>query len=305
MKDNIIRLVEERGYAKTEYIHVIKRIINYCQKYINNNYDSNTNDYRIVVPKEITKLIDIVEDLKLTINIKDYNDNYDSIKNHSGSGNIGITPLTKIVNNKIDYIEITINGNSFNGIIFNRTLFNSLSHEFNHLYLEYKQLIRTGSNYEYYSRSYDNFNIRQMKFSDIDAVNKFIKDLFYRIIDYSEYNALINSVYGDLAGFKSERNNFRNDINNCQAYYIYKYFNDRADYVFRILRDEEWTQIRRAYYRISEYRNSDLDGFKKYFKSYIKRRLNSLIKGIGKTASYYYDSQDDFNLLKENKTIYY
>ena len=176
MKDNIIRLVEERGYAKTEYIHVIKRIINYCQKYINNNYDNSINDYRIVVPKEITKLIDIVEDLKLTINIKDYNDNYDSIKNHSGSGNIGITPLTKIVNNKIDYIEITINGNSFNGIIFNRTLFNSLSHEFNHLYLEYKQLIRTGSNYEYYSRSYDNFNIRQMKFSDIDAVSKFIKD---------------------------------------------------------------------------------------------------------------------------------
>ena len=42
----------------------------------------------------------------------------------------------------------------------------------------------------------------------------------------------------------------------------------------------------------------NLDNFKVHFKNLIHRRLNDLMRGIGKVASYYYDVKDDEELSK-------
>lgn len=309
MQDNkIIRLVEERGYAMSQYKHVIKKIISYCQKYITNDYEKHTSEYEIEIPKNITQLIDIVSDLNIIINITNYNKDFDNIKYASGSGSASVILSNYIdENNKLNKYQIIVNGISYNGIILEKTLFSNLSHEFNHLYLEYKHLLKNGNNVKYYIDTRNKLISKNTKFSEIPQFNNYLKTIFYRLLDYSELNALINSVYGDLAGINSERDNFHIDIKNTAAYYIYKSINNYFDDFCKVLDVDDWNVIKKAYYNMSNHRDNNLNAFKTYFIRLVKLRLTELINGIGKVASYYYDTKDDLELmesLKNDEMIY-
>ena len=58
---------------------------------------------------------------------------------------------------------------------------------------------------------------------------------------------------------------------------------------------------------MSNHRDNNLNAFKTYFIRLVKLRLTELINGIGKVASYYYDTKDDLELmesLKNDETLY-
>ena len=222
MINNIIYLVETRGYAKTKYIHTIKKIIEYISNSLKNVFNPSTSTYEFNIPEYLTKEIDIAEKLSLKITIQDIPDHHQA-NLHSGSGTRNVFYDTRINdNNKLSKAEITIQGFSYKGNLIHRTVFNSLSHELNHLYEEYSRLLKSNNNFDLYLSVADTGNILNSHFSNDSEINNLFREIFYRLFTYSETNALINSVYADLDHLDSTRENFKTDILSTQAYYIYK-----------------------------------------------------------------------------------
>lgn len=293
LENKVIRLVEERGYMGTKYIPVIKEIIRYIEEYIQNNPKDNETGWSFHIPTSITEKIDCVETLWMQISITDKLDGYIQ----SGSGACTVFPSNKIVNDKIETGKIYVNGFSYGVSLFSHTIFGTLAHELNHLQEMYKKLLKKMSATSLYKIALDQNTIANYKFSDDNDANKLIHDIFYRLLFKNEFNALINSVYGDLETRNSIRKNFKRDINYTAAYTIYKNIKKEIGLFSKdLLEDYEWDNIMKAYNFISvkgakHYSNRDY--FKKRFTNHVISKLNELMKGIGKIASLYYDNLED------------
>ena len=290
LENKIIRIVEERGYMGTKYIPVIKQIIKFVESYIIDNPKNQEYGWQIYIPDTITSKIDCIDILMLTINIFDKNDGY----RHSGSGSNSVFPNNSIVNNKLAFGKIIINGFSNGTDLFERTVFNPLSHEFNHLFEVYKKLLNNQKSRNIYQKVITQNDIINKIFSKDEHVNAYIRDIFYRLLFRSELNALINSVYADLDSINSFRNSFKNDIKKTQAYYIYNDIRKDLD-LLDLLTDEEWENIIKCYNLNSidgTKQKIEINYFKIKFKRLIIEKLNTLMKGIGRVASYYYDVKE-------------
>ena len=112
----------------------------------------------------------------------------------------------------------------------------------------------------------------------------------------SELNALINGVYGDLYSLNSNRDNFKNDVKNTQAYNIYIFIRDNLRMLDK-LTNEDWDNVRKAFNLLSadgSKQTIDISSFKNRFKTFTIRKLNNLMKGIGRISSFYYDKKESF-----------
>lgn len=297
LENKVIRLVEERGYMGTKYIPVIKEIINYIQSYILINEKNTDNGWNFYLPSIYTEKIDCVENLIINIDIIDKIDGY----KHSGGGDTNVFGFNKIVNNKLEYGKISITGYSYNTELYSHTIFGVLSHELNHIQEMYERMLKKQTSTGIYKRAVDQNTIVNYEFSKDDNTNKFLQNLFYRLMFKNEFNALINSVYGDLETRGSVRKNFKKDIKWTTAYNIYCKFKDEIGLFSNdLLEDYEWNNIMKCYNFISvdgAKKYSNLKYFKKRFKNHVITKLNGLMKGIGKVASFYYDNIEDDNLI--------
>lgn len=111
----------------------------------------------------------------------------------------------------------------------------------------------------------------------------------------TEFNALIASVYGDLEGINSKRENFANDIKNTQAYDIYLTISKNYKLLYKKINEENITKIKELFneyeFHLNPYNNST-ESFVKELSRKTNFLLKQLIKGIGRTASLYYDNQE-------------
>ena len=149
-------------------------------------------------------------------------------------------------------------------------------------------------------------NSTKNMFSYNKEKNEFIRTIFYRLMRKSEFNALINSVYGDLDGRNCERReNFNEDIKFTQAYSVYLWIKDGI-YLLNSLTEDEWDKIRKSFNMISTNGAKprvEIESFKKNFKKKIEQRLTDLLRGIGKIASFYYDRKEIENEQKDTLTM--
>ena len=294
LENKIIRLVEERGYMGTKYIPVIKEIISYIQNYIQTNpKNKNNSSWEFMIPYTITEKIDCVDNLVINITIEDKEDGY----KYSGAGSNVQFINNKIVDGKLEMGKISIFGFSRGTNLFPHTIFNSLSHELNHLFELYERLKKRNNSNIIYARTVNQNQLLKKTFSNDKVIDDYIKRLFYRLLFKSELNALINGVYGDLETLNSNRENFNSHIKYTQAYYVYQTIRDNL-HILNTLSDEEWENIIYCF-NITKADNAkgyaDVNQFKKRFKAFIIYKLNTLIKGIGKVASFYYDSKEENN----------
>ena len=298
LENKIMRIVEERGYMGTKYIPVINEIISYTQNYILNNKFSHKNKWEFFIPVNITDKIDCVEDLQIKMIIED---NYRG-GNNSGGGSNDVFLSNTIRNGKLSLGNIKIYGYSYNRQLFKHTVFNSLSHELNHLQEIHKRMLSKDNATTIFKLNKDAYDAINKKFSDDDNLNFYIKTIIYRLMRKSEFNALINGVYGDLDSHNSKRENFKEDINLTQAYSIYEYVRDNID-ILNLLNDKEWDNILKSYNMLSANNAKpvvDMQSFKRNFKRKVVQKLNDLIKGIGKIASFYYDKQEIISLNRND-----
>ena len=87
-------------------------------------------------------------------------------------------------------------------------------------------------------------------------------------------------------------------------------FNDHIDQKLWQLRDslneDEWNNIRKSFNIISANGAKprvEIESFKNIFKKKIEQRLNDLLKGIGKIASFYYDKKEIENEQRDTLTM--
>lgn len=302
LENKVIRIVEERGYFGTKYIPVVKQIIKYIEEYIRNNAKNEKDGWSLSIPNELTEKIDCVETLWINVKIVDSIEGF----NNTGGGGNSIRQQNKIVNGKLAFGKISIYGFSYEAELITRTVFNSLCHELNHLQEIYQKLLKKMSSMGTYKMIVDQNTICNYKFSNDPGTDKIIHDVFYRLMFKNEFNALINSVYGDLAGISSTRKYFRLDIKSTQAYAVYNRLKKELGlFSDDLLEDYEWKNIMKAYNYIAvdgAKHPSNINYFKKRFREHVIYKLNQLIKGIGKIASFYYDSVEANDLIK-NESI--
>ena len=295
LEEKIIRIVEECGYMGTKYIPVIKQIVLYCQEYIKHNASSN-NTWEFDVPIELTDKIDCVENLLIKIIIRDTENG----KYRTGSGENRVFYSNQIVNGKLEYGHIIIDGYSYQQNLFPRTIFNPLSHELNHLQEIYQRMLKRDNAQTIFQRCSDDVAANTATISTDSEINTFLQTIFYRLLTKSEFNALINGVYGDLEGMESERKNFKRDLMLTQAYFIHNFIKEKMSLLDK-LSNEEWQNIIKSFNMLSAdgaKHKVNVTSFKKSFKQIVIQRLNDLMKGIGKIASYYYDRKEINNEKK-------
>lgn len=294
LENKIIKLVEERGYLGTEYIPVIEQIIDYTQSYIARKYQSFREKYSLNIPKIITKKIDCVKDLTIEVFIQ----NTPNGRFQFGGGDNEIYLSNKInKNGKLEYGKIRIYAYSYNGKLYKHTMFNSLSHELNHLIEIYKRMSANDTSYTIFRLNKNAFDAINNKFSKNKKIDDYARMIIYRLMRKSELNAIINGVYGDLETINSIRSDFKEDIKETQAYHIYKHIKDNL-YLIDRFGMFTWKAIMNSYNMISSdgaKQPVNVENFKTIFKNKTIQKLNDLIKGIGKIASFYYDRKEESN----------
>lgn len=305
-------LVERQHVGAFKYSKILNEFIKYCNEYINNNkptslavlQDNKTNIeydceiFDINVPEILTKKINFIKNLDL--NFKIYNViGKDFVLNNSEFGDGGAThgnndKIVKVGDEyKLYNTKINVNAYAVNGRIYNKTILTILYHEFNHVYDNFKRLLKynnplDGLYYNLVNKNYDEkLNLR------INAKNEYdfaMGTILYRLWNNTERNALVTSVYAYLESIDSDRKNFTYDFKNSQGYYIYNIL--KNEYIPKInsLNNEElWLKYINL---ISpDYKGSVI----KYKKSFIKRcniLLSSLFKKMTSAGLLYYDKKD-------------
>ena len=288
-EEKIIRLVEERGVAASKYNNVAKEIVDYCQQLVWNNKLTGTMNF--VIPAKIAKKIDFVKELYLEITV---DENVDG-SFLSGGGKAAVKYTNKIVKGKLKEAKIFIYGYSYKHVLYTKTILTSLYHELNHVYDYYQDIVKNQGFTNRYANSIKKSEIDTFDVS-LDVQNKdLLKLIVYRLFSETELNALISSVYGSLQGCNSERKNFRHDIKETQAYFLYHEIKDNLYHLFRAIDENNYRQINASLNKSGININPYHDGlmsFKKAFREKINYRLNKLIKGIGRAASVYYDDKE-------------
>lgn len=312
----VVSLVEERGVYGFKYANIIDKICDYLNQclhintptehylYVNGNFQCKADRYIINVPASVTKGIDIFEELTISATISNLitNDSIEDTLYGSGSGIYTIKRYDKLTNaGKLPTSDIKLTGYAINGKIVSHTIVTSLYHEINHAADNYNRL-----------KKYKNANLfdeyEKMDFDTVfrlsqstDELDKALGTILYRLFVNSEKNALITSVYTDLKSMQSLRSNFVRDITKTKAYIVYEQIKNTYLPKLNKLTDNDIEK----YVRLLKLPTSVLN--KNNFLDSIKRKTNFLLgdflKRIGKTATLYYDEneekRDANNLIKK------
>ena len=294
-------LVEERSLAAIPNRTIVNKILEFCQ--IKASLLKNGDEVSFMIPEQITKRIDIVNDLKIKVSITDAT----SDNSLNGSGYVKIDKLVGFENNKIECAEIILKGYSYNGILYDRTIISSLYHELNHLYDFWNDLKKTG-NIKRSTKSITKIGDRSdCVITDDKGVDDFIYGIIYRLYSETELNALIANIYGDLQSINSKRNDFQKDITKTKSYIIYSVIKNNLSALKKVmLSDESRIDKLKKFLddngiQLNPYGNSKAD----YIKEFIRKTaylLKKLYKGMGRVASLYYDT-NEFQKPDNNKII--
>lgn len=299
--ENKNNLILERGaVAAFPYMGTLKNICKYIQQYIYNNepvVDSSANyiSWNFIIPNLLTRNIDFFKELKMDVTVF-YNPNGDRYSGHGGctaykNPNQYITTDRKWERGEI-FLFCCCDGSRR---LFERTFYYTAIHELNHKYEELKNALSDNSNRIFY----DGTTLRELAqketFSHIAQVDKFVKDILYRLFSSSEVNALVSGTYGDLLSMNSERKNFIKDREKLISFNMYEYFKNNL-YLLDYLSDEDWEHLRDFLdaYRQNISRSSyGLESFKNKFYKKVNFYLRKIYNGIIRAAFLYYDNKDE------------
>lgn len=169
------RIVEERGLAAIPHKEVVNKIFSYCQRQA---CDLKIGDSKsFIVPQQIVKTIDIVENLEIEANITDVTEDY----SFNGSGMVSLKNYVGLNNNKIDYAKIAIKAYTYNGILYDRTILSSLYHELNHLYDMWYDLSKTGNLSRIGKSLKKTGDITQCRITKDEDTNSLIYEIVYHL----------------------------------------------------------------------------------------------------------------------------
>lgn len=297
-------LIERRGVVAYPYLASIRNICDYVNDYIRNYKSDNENKWTIEIPLNLTAPIKLFKELHIIVTVR-----HDDGEHNFGNGEsivYGDDIKKRIQDNQ--WINETIKIDAFcdeDNILYRKTLYNNLIHEINHKAEELNAYLN-GQVFNYVA--YDAQELCAKPSTIIFSMNeerdKLIKNILYRLLSSSELNALIASVYGDLMGIDSKRENFARDIQEVQACHVYNEIFDNLD-LLDTMPKSEWSILERYLNPRKKIGGNEfqLNVFKNIFIHRVDKALLRLYNGIYKAAESYYTFNEERQQIKESKNI--
>lgn len=304
---NVIRLVENRTIATFENRNVIEEIIDFVKENVlANNKTIKTikepielplkngeyiNDiclkYFIEIPTDILKQFNIDNNLKIRIictRIK-LNEEVDYKQMQFLSRYFPIDKTNSRKHQNEIQLSCWMNGKN----LIDNVLRRNLVHELNHAIEDNKRIPKGYGLIDRIDKKNLDFAQKLMHSSEIQY--KYLGNILYRLWDNSEIPAGATSVYSDLKSKNSDRVNFRQDLQQTQAYREYKMLIDKAyPLVAQINNDDIWMWIQ---YNLTKNISIDSKEYKAFFLRKTKKLLDDYFVKIGKSASLWYDEKEN------------
>ena len=304
-------LKEERGVAAHKYRDVVNEIVKYCQENVEpgsaigaffKNLLGKRNDvYTIKIPETITKKIDFIEELDITITFHEMGG---PTVTESGGGRVSYSKKNGnyfTPEGKLCLVCINLDAFHHNRKVLTRTFTNSLYHELNHAYDVWSRRKDWKFIDKFNKDIHNGYEVRDyMAFSHNPTVTRFFKDLFYRLFIPTELNALVSGVYGDLRGMDSDLINYKRDIHNTQAAWV---LDDFAEHF------NDYLGLASVYVLMEACKKMNIDGISRQdphtflitFKQAFERKMREAWKGVGRAASMWYDDKEEAEMNKGRK----
>lgn len=307
-------LLERGGVAASPYMPTIEAIISFIEEIIR-DYPKNlpNNDGWILsIPTVVTKGIDFIENLDLTVFV--YDDK--SGKYNTGSGNtiINEDPSQEITaDNKWKTAKITIYAFAYKKRLYRRTFSISLIHELNHKYEELQCYLHNSVENFVLNCKYFTQDIKNVTFSNDKNTDAFIKDILYRLFTPTEMNAFASGVYGELLGMKISRDEFIKDKDSVISFWYYfqlrKQFENldtnKVDWqtLLKFFQQAKYSSYKGKNNKISYIKDfsntNDIKVFANRFIKQVAKRLNKLYTKMEQVANTYFSYADDRTFIKE------
>lgn len=292
-----ILLKEERGVgAPREYLDAVKLVVDYVASYIETKEPGFDGNWHVSIPISICSKFDMFDKLHINVEVEDIG--YEA-NEKSGKGRVinfrfpelAIWRATKPI--YVADVSIDIGAFSNGRILAKQSLSSTLIHELNHKIDEYYRTVKSkedisntflqGQAYHAFEESFGKDNIFYW--------------VIYRLFSTTELDAYISGIYGDLESLNSERENFKQDIQKTLSYR--QYLVDRKHVTsLKDVSDRTWSLLL-DYFRkypilspIPKDTHPTVPKLKQAFISKANKRLDAMLRGFGRVASYYYDMQE-------------
>lgn len=259
------------------------------------------SDFDFWLPQRLLKPFTFVKELNIHIIASQYKNTNNVSIDDAGEGMIGYdnkkARLTR--SGKVDFavIEVKCKYNRKNGYVFERSLYSTLFHEMNHLYMLWNQLKEKDVVYTSIAKSNDKVynEVSDALFSDSE-MNNYLWLLTYRLFNFNERAAGVASVYGDLKQFYPDyrkRPPFQETVKKTQAYYEYEELKNGMDSFLGNLTNEDIINLSKFFKSKKIYMKNYANDFKLSLKNKINLELENYLHRICKTASLYYEEMAD------------
>lgn len=307
-------LLERGGVAVSPYMPTIESIISFVEDIIRNypKNSPNNDGWILSIPTEVTKGIDFIDNLDLTVFV--YDDKSGKYNTGSGRTLISKEPLQDItVDNKWKTAKITIYAFAYKKRLYRRTFSLSLIHELNHKYEELQCYLHNSVENFVLNGKYFTQDIKSITFSNDKDTDTFIKDVLYRLFTPTEMNAFASGVYGELLGMGISRDDFIKNKDSVISFWYY--FQLKQQFENLDTNKVDWQTLLKFFQQakypsykgknnkisyIKDFSNTnDIKVFANRFIKQVAKRLNKLYTKMEQAANTYFSYADDRSFIKE------
>lgn len=307
-------LLERGGIAASPYMPTIESIISFIEDLIKNypKNSPNNDGWILSIPTEVTKGIDFIENLDLTVFV--YDDKSGKYNTGSGRTLISKEPSQDITaDNKWKTAKITIYAFAYKKRLYRRSFSLSLIHELNHKYEELQCYLHNSVENFVLNSKYFTQDIKNVTFSNDKDTDTFIKDILYRLFTPTEMNAFASGVYGELLGMKISRDEFIKNKDSVISFWYYfqlkKQFENldtnKIDWqaLLKFFQQAKYPSYKGNNSKISYIKDfsntNDIKVFANRFIKQVAKRLNKLYTKMEQVATTYFSYADDRTFIKE------
>ena len=307
-------LLERGGVAVSPYMPTIESIISFVEDIIRNypKNSPNNDGWILSIPTEVTKGIDFIDNLDLTVFV--YDDKSGKYNTGSGRTLISKEPLQDItVDNKWKTAKITIYAFAYKKRLYRRTFSLSLIHELNHKYEELQCYLHNSVENFVLNGKYFTQDIKSITFSNDKDTDTFIKDVLYRLFTPTEINAFASGVYGELLGMGISRDDFIKNKDSVISFWYYFQLKQQFENLdtnkvdwqtsLKFFQQAKYPSYKGKNNKISYIKDfsntNDIKVFANRFIKQVAKRLNKLYTKMEQAANTYFSYADDRSFIKE------
>jgi hypothetical protein len=234
--EDILR--EYRGIAAYDERFTIDELYNLAQSEYQKNYkegEEKTN-FEFYVTKN--KSISWIDNLLFKLNVINFDPRMREAGIRAASNAAYNGENSTLKNELLNNVSIRMNIGAQNNIINKGIFYDSIYHEVNHAYEDYKRMMTNGIDNNSYNVYKNKGYFNQTTVND--DISYSFNRIMYVLFTPTEFNAFVGSVYGELRSWNSQD---ENDLYKTYTYKVYRNLKDCIDIIINAKDDVYINQI--------------------------------------------------------------